>query len=71
SGKGRIPNITPAALQWSLEEIADYLETGLTPDFDVVGGSMAKVVDNLAKLSPEDRLAIAQYLKALPSIPTP
>jgi mono/diheme cytochrome c family protein len=71
SGKGRIPNITPAALQWSLEEIADYLETGLTPDFDVVGGSMAKVVDNLAKLSPEDRLAIAQYLKALPLIPTP
>jgi len=29
------------------------------------------VVDNLAKLSPEDRLAIAQYLKALPLIPTP
>ncbi len=71
SGKERIPNITPASLQWSLEEIADYLETGLTPDFDVVGGSMAKVVDNLAKLSPEDRLAIAQYLKALPSIPMP
>ena len=71
SGTGRIPNITPAALKWRLEDIADYLESGLTPDFDVVGGSMAKVVDNLAKLSPEDRLAIAQYLKALPSIPTP
>lgn len=71
SGTGLIPNITPAALKWRLEDIADYLESGLTPDFDVVGGSMAKVVDNLAKLSPEDRLAIAQYLKALPSIPTP
>ena len=71
SGKGRIPYITPAALPWSLEEIADYLETGLTPDFEVVGGSMAKVVDNLAKLSPEDRLAIVHCLKALPSLSTP
>lgn len=60
SGRGRIPNITPAALQWSLEEIADYLETSLTPDSDVLGGSTAKVVDILAKLSPEDQLAIAQ-----------
>lgn len=71
SGKGRIPNIMPVALPGSLEEISDYLETGLTPDFDVVGGPMVKVVGNLAKLSPLDRLAIAHYLKALPSIPTP
>ena len=70
SGKGRSPNIMPAALPWSLEEITDYLETGLTPDFDVVGRSMAKVVGNFDKLIPEDRLAIAHYLKALPSIPT-
>ena len=32
---------------------------------DVVGGSMADVVDNTAKLSDEDRLAIARYLKAI------
>jgi mono/diheme cytochrome c family protein len=46
SGKGTIPNITPARLEWSEEEIASYLTTGMTPDYDSVGGHMAHVVDN-------------------------
>ncbi|APE43309.1 diacylglycerol kinase [Sulfitobacter alexandrii] len=66
SGKGRIPNITPGGLDWSATDIAYYLQSGLTPDYDSVGGSMASVVQNLAQLPEDDRAAIAAYLKALP-----
>ncbi len=66
SGKGRIPPLTPDKLTWSAADIAYYLETGFTPDYDSAGGEMAQVVENLAHLSPRDRLAIAAYLKALP-----
>ena len=68
SGDGRIPNITPAALDWSAEEIAIYLESGFTPEFDVAGGTMAEVIANTAKLTEDDRMAIAAYLKALPPV---
>lgn len=63
SGKGMIPNITPGTLTWSLEDIAYYLESGFTPEFDSAGGHMAHVIDNFAKLGAEDRQAVAQYLK--------
>lgn len=66
SGKGKIPGITPDQLDWSARDIAYYLETGLTPDYDSAGGQMAKVITNIAHLSEEDRTAIAAYLKALP-----
>lgn len=66
SGKGRIPSIHPSALGWSVEEIVDYLETGFTPDFDVAGGHMAKVIENTARLSQDERAAIARYLVTLP-----
>lgn len=69
SGQGRIPAITPARLGWSHDDIALYLETGFTPDFDVAGGSMAKVVDAMATLPETDRAAIARYLLALPEAP--
>ncbi|MBP2235185.1 mono/diheme cytochrome c family protein [Sinorhizobium kostiense] len=68
-GEGRIPNITPASKSigsWSESDIASYLETGFTPDFDTVGGSMVEVQKNMAKLPASDREAIAAYLKALP-----
>lgn len=70
-GEGRIPNITPygKALQgWSAGDIAYYLESGFTPDFDTVGGSMVEVQENMAQLSDEDRTAIAAYLKAVKPI---
>jgi mono/diheme cytochrome c family protein len=69
SGKGRIPNITPAALTWSQTDLIYYFESGLTPEYDSVGGSMAAVVDNLAQLPASDRAAIAAYLKAVPAVP--
>lgn len=67
-GKGRVPNITPAKLTWSAGEIATYLTTGFTPDYDSVGGHMAHVVENMSKLPKEDVQAVVAYLQALPAI---
>lgn len=71
-GKGFIPNITPHSDGlggWSAEDIAYALESGFTPDFDSLGGSMAAVVENTSKLTTEDREAIAAYLKSVPELP--
>ncbi|MCG6113657.1 MAG: cytochrome c [Mesorhizobium sp.] len=71
-GPGSIPNITPSSEgigSWSEFEIAAYLESGFTPDFDSAGGRMAAVIRNLARLPEEDRQAIAAYLKAIPAHP--
>lgn len=68
-GEGVIPNLTPGGKSisgWSASDIAYYLESGFTPDFDSVGGSMVAVQKNMAKLTSGDRDAIAAYLKALP-----
>ncbi len=67
-GDGMIPGISPGELDWSEADIAYYLESGFTPDFDSVGGHMAFIVDNYAKLPAEDREAVAAYLKAMPAI---
>jgi mono/diheme cytochrome c family protein len=66
-GSGRIPPLTPDQLEWSATDIAYYLETGFTPEFDSVGGHMVPVVQNFAQLPAEDRAAVASYLKALPA----
>jgi mono/diheme cytochrome c family protein len=68
SGEGRIPNITPTKLGWTAGDIVQYLTTGFTPDFDSVGGHMAHVVENMAKLPEADRQAVAEYLLAVPSV---
>ncbi|WP_407050612.1 c-type cytochrome [Methyloraptor flagellatus] len=73
-GDGFTPDITPhpkAIGAWSISDIAFYLEQGLTPDGDAVGGAMAHVVENTAKLTKDDRTAIATYLKAVPAIEPP
>lgn len=68
SGDGRIPNITPGKLGWTADDIVQYLTTGFTPDFDSVGGHMAHVVENMARLPEGDRQAVAEYLLAVPSV---
>ncbi|ESX03775.1 diacylglycerol kinase [Mesorhizobium sp. LSJC268A00] len=71
-GSGIVPNITSGEGglgDWSEADIANYLETGFTPDFDSVGGAMVDVQRNMAELPPEDRAAIAAYLKAVPPHP--
>ena len=67
------PNITPDGEtgigRWSAEEIVDYLETGMDPDGDFAGSSMAEVIDHsTGKLSAEDRAAITAYLRSIPAI---
>ncbi len=72
-GDGNVPNITPHADgigDWSEADIVNFLTTGFTPDFDSAGGTMAAVVQNMARLPPEDVQAIAAYLKALPPLPS-
>jgi len=71
-GEGRVPDITPQAkglADWSPEDITYFLKTGIDPDFDVVGGAMAEVQENLARLSDADRQAIAAYLAVVPPRP--
>ena len=70
-GDGWIPNITQRALgDWSEKDIAEMLESGMTPD-DKVSGAMAEVVHNTAQLSAEDRAAMAAYIKSLPPVEGP
>ena len=66
TGRGTIPSLTPDDLTWDPIEIAYYLETGFTPEFDSAGGHMVAVIENFAKLPASDREAVAAYLKALP-----
>jgi len=68
-GKGRVPNITPGKLQWSERDIAEYLKSGFTPDFDTAGSLMVDVIANTSQLTPEDRAAIAAYLKKVAALP--
>ncbi len=71
AGQGVIPNITAHESglgKWSVEDIVALFKTGFKPSFDVVGGEMAAIQRNLARLTPEDQKAIAEYLKTLPPI---
>jgi mono/diheme cytochrome c family protein len=68
----KVPNITPDPKtgigNWTEDDIIGVLTDGHTPDFDKVGGAMAEVVKSTARLTEEDRRAIALYLKSLPAI---
>lgn len=68
AGEGRMPAIPPQG--WSAQDIANYLQSGFTPSFDVVGGEMAEVVANISRIAPEDRAAIAAYVMAVRSSPS-
>jgi len=67
------PNITPDPAKgigaWSPDDIAAFLESGMTAKGDFVAAPMSEVVEGTAKLSAADRRAIAVYLKALRPIP--
>ncbi|MDH4048564.1 MAG: cytochrome c [Gammaproteobacteria bacterium] len=65
-----IPNITAdpehGIGRWQLRDIEFFLDIGMLPDGDFTGGSMSAVIDdNTSHLTPEDRKAIAIYLKSL------
>jgi mono/diheme cytochrome c family protein len=73
-GKGTVPNLTPdenGLGKWSEKDIVYGLETGFKPDGDSMGGQMALVQRKMAKLTKEDREAIAAYLKSVPAVAGP
>src|SRR5258705_7029863 len=73
-GEGWVPNITQKGLgAWSENDIGYFLATGDMPDGDSARGSMRRVVTNTSQLSPQDRAAMAEYLKSLRPVqgPTP
>jgi mono/diheme cytochrome c family protein len=71
-GEGWVPNITQKGLaDWSAKDIAYFLETGQMPDGDSAGSSMVRVIKNTSQLSPDDRAAIADYIKSLPPVDGP
>jgi len=66
AGRGTFPDLTPPALDWSTADLVEYFTSGFTPDYDVAGGHMSLVIENLGALPESDREAIAAYLKRLP-----
>ena len=68
-----MPNITPdketGIGEWSRNDIAEYLVTGIKPDLDNAQGLMAEIIEaGYRKMTKEDALAIADYLKSVPAI---
>jgi mono/diheme cytochrome c family protein len=72
AGEGSAPNITTdndtGIGTWSIAQIVAMMKTGFLPDFDVIGGDMAPVQRNLARLTAEDQNAMAEFMKTLPAI---
>ena len=72
-GKGTVPNITPSERRHRRLERGGYRLSARDREYartyDVIGESMAPVQENMAKLTPEDRNAIAAYIKSLPPRP--
>jgi len=70
--RNKVPNITAHRKGlggWSDGDLALVLETGLTPEGDVVGGPMGEVIRNsTSKLTAEDRAAIIAYLRTVPPL---
>ena len=66
TGQGGVPDLTQGKLHdWKVQDFAEVLDTGMTPDSDRVGGAMVEVVANTRQLGAADREAIAVYLKSL------
>ena len=68
-----IPNITPdketGIGEWSRNDIAEFLLTGVKPDLDNVQGLMAELIEAGYKhMKREDAVAIADYLKSVSPI---
>jgi mono/diheme cytochrome c family protein len=65
----KAPNITPDPKtgigKWSEDDIVYLLKEGGTPDGDFVGGAMGEIVRDTARLTDDDRRAIAAYLKTV------
>jgi mono/diheme cytochrome c family protein len=69
-GKG-VPNLTPTRLKkTSDKDLKDFLQTGQTPDGDVVAESMGEVIRNTtSQLTPPDLEALLAYLRSVAPLP--
>jgi mono/diheme cytochrome c family protein len=70
-GRDVVPNITPHPTGiggWTVDEVAQVLKTGETPNFVSVSGLMRQVVRETAHLPEEDRRAIGEFLLSLPAL---
>ena len=67
-----VPNITPhegtGIGNWSRAELEQFLQFGKLPDGEYAAGSMDPVIEGLQHLTPDDRDALIDYLRALPPI---
>jgi len=70
-GEGSAPNLTPTRLKkWDTKDLKDFLQTGMTPDGDVVAETMGEVITNTtSKLTSPDLDAVLAYLRSLPPLP--
>lgn len=68
SAQNKVPAITARVLEekgWTQDDLAYALQTGITPEGDVFGGSMSDIIEqSTAFLSWDDLMAVAQYLLA-------
>ncbi len=74
--ESNIPNITThkddGIGKWSVSDIEYFLDIGMLPDGDFVGSKMSAVIDHsTSKLTKDDRVAIATYLKSIEPKPSP
>ena len=67
-----VPNITAHEAtgigDWSRDSLQEFLKYGELPDGEYAAGSMDPVIEGLRHLTPEDRDALTDYLRALPPI---
>jgi len=67
-----IPNITmdpeTGIGKWTEDDLDTLFTIGMLPDGDFAGSSMAEVIENLGKLTAEDRKAIITYIRSVPAI---
>ena len=67
-----VPNITPHEAtgigDWSKDDLREFLKFGELPDGEYAAGSMDPVIEGLRHLTPQDRDALTDYLRALPPI---
>jgi len=67
-----VPNITPhegtGIGDWSRDDLQLLLKFGELPDGEYAAGSMDPVIEGLRHLTPDDRDALIDYLRALPPI---